>query len=115
MKPDHLRPGPLPRRVWLDRHALGLACLALGIIAFVVVTVSQDVIWATPDPRVSVPAFLVTLAAAIASLARRERAVPLWLGGLGCAAAALVLGWVLMLAAVVVVTVVLILILHAVM
>lgn len=110
-RPDHLH-GDAD---WLARHAAGAASLALGLLAFIVVAVTQEQLWSTPDPRISVPAFALTAAAAGISLARRERAVPLWLGGLGLAGAALVLGWFLMLAIIVGATAVLILILHSVM
>ena len=109
-KPDHLH-GDEP---WLASHAAGAAALGLGILAFVVVAVSQNELWSTPDPRISVPAFGVTAAAAVVSLARRERSYSLVLSGLGLAGAALVLGWFLMLAIVVGVSVALILILHSV-
>ena len=85
------------------------------MISFVVVAVTQEQIWSTPDWRISVPGFAVTAIAALASIARRERAYPLWLLGLGLAAASLVLGWFLMLAVVIGVTATLILILHSVM
>jgi hypothetical protein len=111
-KPDHLR----PERDWLADHVAGVAALALGVLAFIVVAISQRELWSTPDWRISVPAFVVTGIAALASIARRERgAYALWLPGLGLAAAALVLGWFLMLAVVVSVTAILILILHSVM
>jgi hypothetical protein len=110
-KPDHLHGDG----DWLAGHAFGLAALVLGIAAFVVVAVAQDAPWATPDPRISVPAFAITAATAGASLARRERAYSLVLGGLGLAGASLVLGWVLMLAIVVGVTGVLMLIVHSMM
>ena len=62
------------------------------------------------------PGFAATAIAAVVSLARRERgATALWLVGLGLAAAALVLGWFLMLAIVIGATAIVILILHAVM
>lgn len=93
----------------------GLAALVLGILAFTVVAVTQHSLWSAPDWRISVPAFAVTAIAAIASLARREKAYPLWVVGLGLAAAALVLGWFLMLSIVVGVTAILLLILHTVM
>jgi hypothetical protein len=108
-RPDHLRDDA----DGLARHAAGAASLALGILAFIVVAVTQDAL--TPDPRISVPAFALTAVAAGVSLARRERAYPLWLAGLGLAGAALVLGWFLMVAIVVGVTAILILILHSVM
>jgi uncharacterized membrane protein YccC len=113
-KPDHLH-APVTTPEWLARHALGLLALALGTIAFVVVAVSQDHLWSTPDWRLSTPGFVVTALAAAGSLARRERAVPLWLAGLGLAAAALVLGWFMMLTIVIGATVVLIVLLHSVM
>jgi hypothetical protein len=111
-KPDHLR----PEADWLSGHVAGVCALALGVLAFIVVAVTQDQLWSTPDWRISVPAFAVTAIASFASIARRERgAYPLWLVGLGLAAAALVLGWFLMLAVVIGVTAILILILHSVM
>ena len=110
-KPDHLRPDG----DWLARHVAGVAALALGALAFLVVAITQEPLWSTPDPRISVPGFVVTAIAATASIARRERAVPLWLGGIGLAGAALVLGWFLMLALIIAATALLILILHSVM
>jgi len=110
-RPDHLRTDG----DWLARHIAGAVALGLGVLAFIVVAVTQDQLWTTPDPRISVPAFALTAVAAIASIARRERAYPLWLLGLGLAAAALVLGWFLMLVVIVAATAVLILILHSVM
>lgn len=110
-RPDHLQPD----EHWLARHAAGAAALGLGVLAFVVVAVSQHELWSTPDPRISVPAFGLTAVAAAVSLARRERAYSLVLAGLGLAGAALVLGWFLMLAIVVGVSGALILILHSVM
>lgn len=110
-KPDHLRAEPS----WLAGHAAGAAALVLGVIAFVVVATTQDRLWATPDWRISVPGFAATGAAAAASIARRERVPALWLIGLGLAAAALVLGWFLMIVIVIGATAALILILHSVM
>ena len=57
----------------------------------------------------------MTFVAATASLARREKAYALWIVGLALAAAALVLGWFLMVAVVVAVAAILMLILHTVM
>jgi hypothetical protein len=113
-KPDHLRPDS-PQGAWLIRHGAGVAALVLGVISFVIVAMTQHEIWSTPDWRISVPCFAVTVAASIISIVRRERAYPLWLFGLGVAGAAVVLGWFLMLAVVIGVTAVLILILHSVM
>ncbi|MBV8760667.1 MAG: hypothetical protein JO257_25465 [Deltaproteobacteria bacterium] len=110
-KPEHLRPDG----DWLARHVAGVVALALGAVAFLVVAITQEPLWSTPDPRISVPGFVATAIAATASIARRERAYPLWLGGIGLAGAALVLGWFLMLAVIIAATAVLILILHSVM
>jgi hypothetical protein len=110
-KPDHL---DKPSKEWLGQHTAGVIALALGVIAFIAVMVSQDQIWSTPDWRISVPGFVLTGIAAIFSIARREKASAFWLVGLGLAAAGLVLGWFLMLAIVIGATAVLILILHSV-
>ena len=111
-KPDHLGAG---QSSWLAQNPAGLVAVASGILAFVIVAVSQPQLWATPDWRISVPAFGVTAAAATVAIARRERAYPLWLFGVGLAGAALVLGWFVMLAIVIAATAVAIAILHAVM
>jgi hypothetical protein len=112
VKPDHF--GPVPNE-WFANHAAGALTLVLGTLAFVVVTVTQDQLWATPDWRISVPAFAVTAVAALVAILREEHSSTYWLLGLGIAAAALVLGWFLMLAIVIGATVVLILILHSMM
>ena len=77
---------------------------------------SQRELWSTPDWRISVPAFAVTaIAAAPRSPGASAAHIRLWCLGLGLAAAALVLGWFLMLSIVIGVTAILIVILHAVM
>jgi hypothetical protein len=113
VKPDHLD-GHVPNE-WLAKHAAGAAALTLGALVFIVVAISQDRMWATPDWRISVPGFALTLAAAVVAMIRKEHSSTYWLLGLGLAGAALVLGWVLMLAIVLGATVVLIVILHSVM
>jgi hypothetical protein len=114
-RPAHLRPALGPR-AWLARRPAGVIALGLGLAALVVVAIAQPELWSTPDWRISVPGLAATAIAAVASLARHEPgAYPLWLGGLGLAGAAVVLGWFLMLAIVIGATLVLILILHAVM
>jgi len=115
-KPEHLRPVDSSAGVWLAQRPAGSAAAALGLLSFIIVAVSQGELWSTPDWRISVPCFAVTAIASLASIARQERgAYPLWTIGLGLAAAALVLGWFLMLAIVIAVTAVVMLILHAVM
>ena len=111
-KPSHLDPG---RVRWLVRNAASMTALVLGAIGFVVVMLSQDVFWATPDPRLTVPVVLAVATAAAIAVVRRERAYPAWLVGLGLALAALVLGWFVMVAIVVAATAILVVILHAVM
>ena len=112
-KPGHL--GAPSSHEWLAKHLLGLVALVLGALSFMVVAVSQDQLWSTPDWRFSVPGFVLTLGASVGSLVRREHASALWLLGLGLASAALVLGMFVMLAIVIGATAVLILILHSVM
>jgi hypothetical protein len=114
-KPAHLSDVPSTRGEWLAQRPAGIVALVLGVIAFVVVAVTQTHLWSTPDWHISVPAFAVTAIASLVSIARRERAHPLWLVGLGFAAAALVLGWFLMFAIVIGATAILMLILHTVM
>jgi hypothetical protein len=115
VKPDHLAPAPTEPRVWMQRRAAALAALALGSLTFIVVAVSNHPIFSAPDARLSIPGFAATVIAAIFSLTRREHAYPFWLAGLGLATAALVLGWVMVLAIVVSATAVVIAILHVVM
>lgn len=117
-KPEHLRPettATTPRR-WLAARPAACAAVVLGLLSFIVAAVSQGELWSTPDPRISVPGLAVTAVAAGISLVRREpKGYLLWCIGLGLAAAAVVLGYFLMLAIVVAVTAVVLLILNAVM
>ena len=111
-----LRPATAaPAPNWFVQHAVGLGTLVVGAIAFVVVTLSQDALWAMPDWRLTVPFFVATGVGTVVSLARREGLPVLPLAGLGLAAVTLVLGWFLVMAAIVVVTAILILIMSAVM
>jgi hypothetical protein len=115
-KPEHLRPVETAPVAWLAQRPAGVVAAALGVLAFIIVAVSQHELWSTPDWRISVPCFAATAIASLVSIMRRERgAYPLWILGLGLAAASLVLGWFLMLAIVIGATVVLMLILHALM
>ena len=115
-KPAHLRPADPSATGWLAQRPAALAAGVLGLLAFIVVAISQGQLWSTPDWRISVPGFVLTAAAACVSVARREvRAYPLWLVGIGLAGAALVLGWFLMLAIVIGATAILMSFLHALM
>ncbi len=115
-KPEHLRPVETAPGAWLAARPAACAAAVLGALSFIIVAISQGELWSTPDWRVSVPCFAVTAIASLVSIARKERGgYPLWTVGLGLAAAALVLGWFLMLAIVIGATVVVLLILHAVM
>jgi hypothetical protein len=105
----HRATEPPTRRSWFVQHTAGLATLALGVTAFLVVSLTAPRIWATPDWRISVPFLLATTGLAVLSLVRRERAVALPLLGVGLAAAAVVLGWFLLTAIVVGVTTIIIL------
>lgn len=114
-RPEHLRHAPSSRRKWFAQRPFALAAGVLGLISFVVVAISQPVLWATPDWRVSVPGFALTAIAALVSLARREHGPGFWALGLGFAGAALVLGWFMMLALVIGATLLLMVILSTVM
>lgn len=108
-KPDHLM------KATQKRSPAAIVALVLGVASFVVVMVAQRELWSTPDWRISVPGVSLTFLASLASVARREKAYALWVTGLALSAAALVLGWFLMVAVVVAVAAILMLILHAVM
>jgi hypothetical protein len=116
MKPEHLRPAAergSQRPAAVIAAALGVVSFAVSIVAL---GISGNGIWSSPDWRISVPGFVVTAIAAVASIARREaRGFPFWLAGIGLAGASLVLGWFLMFAIVIAATVIVILILHAIM
>ncbi len=115
-KPEHLRPVAVSTSSWLAQRKAALAAGVLGLVSFIVAAIAQGQVWATPDWRVSVPGFVLTAIAAAVSLARREPdGYWLWAIGLALAAAAIVLGWFLMIAIVIGAAAVLILILHAVM
>lgn len=115
-KPLHLRPADASASSWLAARPAAVAAAVLGLLAFMVVAISQTQLWSTPDWRISVPGFVLTAAAAAVSVARRERGgYPLWLLGVGLAGAALVLGWFLMVVIVIGATAILMLILHALM
>src|SRR6185437_13656806 len=102
---QHRATEPPSRRGWLGAHAFGLGALALGVAAFLTVSLTAKAVWATPDWRISVPFF----GAAACSIMRRERAIALPLLGVGLAGAAVVLGWFLVTAIVVGVTTIVIL------
>jgi hypothetical protein len=102
---------PPPRRV---PHWAAVA-LAVGLFGFIAAAIAQDHVFGPASLAVALPAFVLALAASLASHLRREGAPALWLAGLGLAVAALVLGWFLLVAVVVAATCAVIVILHAVM
>jgi hypothetical protein len=112
LRRETARAGEVP---WARSHLAGLIALGVGVVGFLVVALSQDRLWATPDWRIAAPFLAAAAIAAAASIARREGFYALPLVGVGLAAAALVLGWFVITAIVVVATVVVILILHSVM
>jgi hypothetical protein len=116
LEPVHLRPADASARSWLTQRAAAVAAVVLGLVTFIAAALSQDALWSTPDLRITVPGFVLTALAGVASLARREPgAAPLWLLGLGLAGVALALGWFLLVTIVVGVTAIGMLILHTLM
>jgi|SRR5688500_14724929 hypothetical protein len=112
MKPE-VRPGP--DHNWFKHHAMGLVTLLIGVVGFAVVALSQQEFWAQPDHRISVPFLVAAVAAGVVSFARREGARYLPLLGIGLAASAMVLGFVVVFGVVVALTAVVIFILSGVM
>ena len=112
LKPE-TRPEPDP--LFFVKHAAGLVALLLGMVGFIVVAVTQEQFWSQPDLRIATPFLIASIAAAAVSFARREGAIYLPLLGVGLAAAAMVLGFVIVFGAVVLATVIVIVILHGVM
>jgi hypothetical protein len=96
-KPEHLSPVPkLEPKDWIVKHAFGLGALLVGVAAFIVVTIMQKQLGAT-------------------SIARKEGSYGLPLLGIGLAAAAMVMGWFLVMAIVIAATAIVILIMSHVM
>ncbi|MEZ4365455.1 MAG: hypothetical protein R2939_04095 [Kofleriaceae bacterium] len=114
MRPE-MRPEASPGAPWLAAHAAGLIALALGVVGFLVVALTQGEFWEMPDWRLTVPVLVATVAAAAVSFVRREKTIALPLLGVGLAASAVVLGWFLVMGIVVGVTALIILVLSAVM
>lgn len=109
--PPPMRPEARPGVPWLAAHAAGLLALVLGVVGFLVVSLTQETFWAQPDWRLTVPFLVATVAAAAVSFARREKTLALPLLGVGLAACAMVLGWFLIMGIVVGVTALIILVL----
>ena len=89
---------------WYVRNAAGLVALVLGAAALFAGFWTQfdgarEITDAT-DLRVVLPLAAAALAAAVVSLVRRERPVGLAVGAVGMAAAAPLVGWVVLVAAV---------------
>jgi len=106
---------PLREGPWALQHLAGLIALGIGLIGFLVVALSQKQLWSNPDWRIALPFLAASVIAASASIARREGMWVLPAVGVGLAAAALVLGWFVIMGAVILGTVVVIIILHSVM
>lgn len=89
---------------WMRRHAAGLTCYAIGLLAVAVTALvhfeDRSSFTKIPDVRLTAPFLILALAAAITTFVRREGAYALAVIGVALAAAALALGWVLVLAAV---------------
>lgn len=99
-----LQPARAPRQ-WVAQHGYGLAALVVGALAFATVALTQERLWTNGDLRIALPFFAVTVALAATALAKREGARALPMLGLGLAAAAVVMGWVLLTLVVVVATI----------
>ncbi len=114
-KPEHLAPPKLEPKDWIRIHGFGLAALLVGVAAFIVVTILQRTLWSQPDWRITVPLFVVATALGATSIARKEGSYGLPLLGIALAAAAMVMGWFLIMAIVIAVTAIIILIMSHVM
>jgi len=100
---------------WLRAHALGLACVAVGLIAVAVASVlyfgGGGDAPRIPDVRLTMPFLVVALGLAVAAVVRREGAWALPLAGIGLAACAMVLGWAVVVGVIAGITAVIILVL----
>lgn len=110
--PDGSEPAPLqpaaPAAItppqWIALHALGLVAMVLGATSFTIAAIRQDHLWSTPDHRVTIPLFVVTLLCGVGAFVRREPTRLLPLVGLALAAIAVALGWVIVVGAILVAT-----------
>jgi hypothetical protein len=115
-KPEHLSPvQKLEPKDWIIKHAFGLGALLVGVVAFIVVTIMQKQLWAQPSWQMTVPFFVVATALGATSIARKEGSYGLPLLGIALAAAAMVMGWFLIMAIVIAATAIVILIMSHVM
>jgi hypothetical protein len=116
-RPEHLQPvEDASIGVWIAKRKLAAAAGVLGLLSFLVVAIGSPEVAAVSDLRLSLPGFVLTVAACVASLVRREpQGYYLWALGLALAAIAMVLGWFLMIAIIAAAAALLIVILHALM
>ena len=116
-KPEHLQPvEDASIGVWLARRKIAAVAGALGLLSLLVVLIGQPELAAVSDLRLSLPGFVLTVAASVLSLVRREpQGYWIWALGLALAAIAIVLGWFLMIMVIVAAAALLIFILHAIM
>jgi hypothetical protein len=94
---------------WVKAHAAGLLCVAIGLVG---VAVASGLYFGgggdaprIPDFRWTTPALVVSLALAVAAVVRREGAWALPIAGVGLAAAAMVLGWAIVVGVIVLITI----------
>jgi hypothetical protein len=89
---------------WYVRHAAGLASLVFGavslVIAFWIQFGTPHDITTPTDLRVTLPLLAAAILAGVTSFVRREKLRPLAVSGIAMAAAAPLLGWVVVVAAV---------------
>jgi len=113
-RPDHLRPGD--EESIFARRTFATLAAAMGALAFCVVAVLHHQLNSTPDWKISLPGFALTVIISILSITRREPKGYFLFGvGILLAGASVFLGWFLMLAIVIVAAVIVVLILHAIM
>ena len=114
-KPTHLQPvEDASPGAWLGKRKMALAAAILGLLSFIVVAIASTELAAVTDLRLSLPGFVLTIAASVGSLVRREpQGYWLFAAGLALAGCAIVHGWFLMIMVIVAGAALLIFILHA--
>jgi hypothetical protein len=101
---------------WMRGHAAGLAAAVLGLAAVAVASLlyfgDDDQVTRIPDVRVTTPFLIATIVAALVSVVRREGMWALPIAGISLSAAAMVLGWAIVVGIIAVVTAAIILVMQ---
>ena len=102
------RAAGIDSKPWLLGHVAGLVCMVLGSISLIwagILTMQANALFAqVPAPWLTVPLLVGAIASGAVSVLRKEGAWGLAVAGIAMAAAALALGWILILLAVMAVT-----------